>query len=90
MDRLFYFCGLQLLYQILQINFFKVRGISQVKFSEIISAVRSRTPEQDSLFVQLMHILLKAKTERADEEDGDEGKPSFSSFEYTTFHKISV
>lgn len=61
-----------------------------MKFGEIISAVRSRTPEQDSLFVQLMHILLKAKTERADEEDGDEGRSSSSNFEHSIFRNISA
>ncbi|VDN05609.1 unnamed protein product [Thelazia callipaeda] len=50
----------------------EVRGTHQIKFCEIVSAIRSCNPEQDSMFVQLIHILLKAKTERADEEDGDE------------------
>ncbi|OZC11716.1 Bromodomain protein [Onchocerca flexuosa] len=69
-DYLFIFEFFQSFAELLPIR--EIRGTSQVKFSEIISAVRSRTPEQDSLFVQLMHILLKAKSERADEEDGDE------------------
>ncbi|MCP9261431.1 Bromodomain adjacent to zinc finger domain protein 1A [Dirofilaria immitis] len=73
-DYLFIFEFFQSFAELLPIR--EVRGTNQIKFSEIISAVRSRTPEQDSLFVQLMHILLKAKTERADEEDGDEANLS--------------
>uniref|UniRef100_A0AAF5RW45 Bromodomain containing protein n=1 Tax=Wuchereria bancrofti TaxID=6293 RepID=A0AAF5RW45_WUCBA len=73
-DYLYIFEFFQSFAELLPIK--EVRGINQVKFGEIISAVRSRTPEQDSLFVQLMHILLKAKAERADEEDGDEANLS--------------
>ncbi|VDK76079.1 unnamed protein product [Litomosoides sigmodontis] len=73
-DYLYIFQFFQSFAELLPIR--EVRGVNQVKFGEIISAVRSQTPEQDSLFVQLMHILLKAKTERADEEDGDEANLS--------------
>ncbi|KAL3994071.1 ATP-utilizing chromatin assembly and remodelling N-terminal family protein [Acanthocheilonema viteae] len=73
-DYLYIFEFFQSFAELLPIK--EIRGTNQVKFGEIISAVRSQTPEQDSLFVQLMHILLKAKTERADEEDGDEANLS--------------
>lgn len=69
-DFLYIFQFFQSFAELLPIK--EVRGTTHVKFGEIVSAVRSCSPEQDDMFVQLMHILLKAKTERADEEDGDE------------------
>lgn len=50
----------------------KVRRGSRIKISDIITDVHNQDP-RSNMFVELMQILLKAKAERADEEDGDEG-----------------
>ncbi|VDN30900.1 unnamed protein product [Gongylonema pulchrum] len=70
-DHLFIFQFFQSFAELLPIR--EVHGTSNIKFAEIVSAIRSPSPDTDDMFAQLMHILLKAKTERADEEDGDEG-----------------
>uniref|UniRef100_A0A0N5AJC7 Bromodomain adjacent to zinc finger domain protein 1A n=1 Tax=Syphacia muris TaxID=451379 RepID=A0A0N5AJC7_9BILA len=49
----------------------EVRGTADVSFADVVTAVRSQDPSS-ACFVELMHILLMAKAERADEEDGDE------------------
>uniref|UniRef100_A0A915BX97 WAC domain-containing protein n=1 Tax=Parascaris univalens TaxID=6257 RepID=A0A915BX97_PARUN len=49
----------------------EVRNTSRVTFSDVVRAVRSSDP-RSAVFVELMHILLMAKTERGNEEDGDE------------------
>lgn len=54
-----------------------MRGASDVTFVDVITAVRSRDPSS-ACFVELMHVLLLAKAERADEEDGDEGNKLLS------------
>lgn len=53
----------------------KVRNTSRVTFSDVVRAVRSSDP-RSAVFVELMHVLLMAKTERGNEEDGDEGNIS--------------
>lgn len=49
----------------------EIRGTSKVTFAEVVNAVRSNDPRSGT-FVELLHVLLLAKAERADEEDGDE------------------
>lgn len=49
----------------------EVRGTNRVNLIDVIMAIRCSDPQQ-SLYADLMKILLSARTDRADEEDGDE------------------
>lgn len=49
----------------------EIRGTTEVQLSEVISAVRCGDP-QNSPYADLMRVLLAARTDVADEEDGDE------------------
>ncbi|EYC45319.1 hypothetical protein Y032_0432g1357 [Ancylostoma ceylanicum] len=49
----------------------EVRGTHRVNLTDIIMAIRCADP-QYSTYADLMKILLSARTDRADEEDGDE------------------
>ncbi|KAE9416786.1 hypothetical protein Angca_009033, partial [Angiostrongylus cantonensis] len=49
----------------------EVRGTNRVSLTDVIMAIRCSDPQQ-SFFADLMKILLSARTDRADEEDGDE------------------
>ena len=49
-----------------------IRDDSVVSFSNIVNAVFSNNP-QKSPISELLSILLRAKADRANEEDGDEG-----------------
>ncbi|VDM85584.1 unnamed protein product, partial [Strongylus vulgaris] len=49
----------------------EVRGTHRVNLTDVIMAVRCADP-QYSTYADLMKILLSARTDRADEEDGDE------------------
>ncbi|ETN77465.1 hypothetical protein NECAME_11010, partial [Necator americanus] len=49
----------------------EVRGTHRVSLTDVIMAIRCADP-QYSTYADLMKILLSARTDRADEEDGDE------------------
>ncbi|KAK5967106.1 Bromodomain adjacent to zinc finger domain protein 1A [Trichostrongylus colubriformis] len=49
----------------------EVRGTNRVSLTDVIMAIRCADP-QYSTYADLMKILLSARTDRADEEDGDE------------------
>ncbi|VDK51671.1 unnamed protein product, partial [Cylicostephanus goldi] len=49
----------------------EVRGTHRVNLTDVIMAIRCADP-QYSTYADLMKILLSARTDRADEEDGDE------------------
>ncbi|VDK43074.1 unnamed protein product [Anisakis simplex] len=49
----------------------EVRSTPRVTFRDVVRAVRSNDP-RSAVFVELMHVLLMAKTECGNEEDGDE------------------
>ncbi|WKX97823.1 hypothetical protein Q1695_013476 [Nippostrongylus brasiliensis] len=49
----------------------EVRGTNRVLLTDVIMAIRCADP-QYSTYADLMKILLSARTDRADEEDGDE------------------
>ncbi|KAK6058074.1 PHD-finger [Cooperia oncophora] len=51
----------------------EVRGTNRVSLTDVIMAIRCADP-QYSTYADLMKILLSARTDRADEEDGDEGQ----------------
>ncbi|CAD6196672.1 unnamed protein product [Caenorhabditis auriculariae] len=48
-----------------------IRGSKDISFADIVTAVRCNDP-QNSPFADLMRVLLTARTDTADEEDGDE------------------
>lgn len=47
--------------------------MKHLEFSDLITAVKSNTPGENAPYIKIMRVLLIAKCERADEEDGDEG-----------------
>lgn len=49
----------------------EVRGTNRVNLTDVIMAIQCSDPQQ-SPYADLMKILLSARTDRADEEDGDE------------------
>lgn len=51
----------------------EIRGTSRITLSDIIMGIRCPDPQR-SPYADLIRVLLSARTDRADEEDGDEGR----------------